>query len=1071
MRAARARWRKAAEQKATIIASHALSSPTQLHLDVALRREPQHRTAEDLALLAAWLAGVQMAQHVRRTLDVDAMCRTMRCISPACAADEVVAAQADHAKAMFIVYLGEASAYSIADEEGVAYEGEVRDGISRDHVLHQVAKKRRREASARAAQAKTGTKPADGWRSVLKGLAAAPRQKAAARSQSSMQTSGRRSLPAKSPARPAAKAVSSALASAMVRAPAAAVDGASEAEPPRRQSIFCEANRRRYPGEGEKTTAATMVASKRRGQLTRRDMDEKRRAASRIQAGARGRKARVQIKRQHAAATKVQATARGRRVRHEISVKRSAATHVSAVHRGNVARREVSTLLENRSPGAAADAPYRRRLLAHKSRTLGRLACFGELSLVSDAARCDLCVVADVPTTLIRVDASAYRALRQQKEQQKVARRSALLMKLPAFGSFSHAEIADFAAALRSCHVAKGEAIPASQEPLLVESGEAVLTVRDPARKWAPPRQLAVLGVGSLYGAASKKHAPTPADDDDAPTVLRGAPCDILWLDRKLVGALGTACLEKVLSQVEATSERLRNGAERSARAYEAYGYAAIKAREAEATKPAWRGPPTRRTTTMDGPRAPPPPPPRTAGEPRRGVQDPANVPRYTHRQNTPHRPAPKPPGQGGGDDDAGGAGAAAGGGGGAAQVLRIHSPGLGSSASFGSFASFATVELDSSSGGGGFGGMLDVPFEVMNGPDGAEVEALAHARQSASPPLRQISTSGSPPRDRTSNEQPTGGGGARRVGKPLVEKGMKMSGEWERAATAGKHHGGKLLAQGASMLRELSVKADDADADASTAPNTPAHRPAPALPPRPMSAPQQNSRPSLAPSQPPTPAAHAVGHGLARPASAPQKRVVLSHSASVATCCGRAQAASSPSATGGGGGGGGAMGRSSSAATLVGRAGGSATNFLTSGGAGASSTATHRPAPSMSTGTLQLGAHNYHDGFKRIHRRAQVLLSLGMDLLEPLGDEGRDSVRVAKPRSEHADLEQLRERQARPRDALAREEPWGKLWVTREERVSSSMRRHVIMTRANSGMAESKATIAAKRKLNSRLR
>ena len=99
-------------------------------------------------------------------------------------------------------------------------------------------------------------------------------------------------------------------------------------------------------------------------------------------------------------------------------------------------------------------------------------------------------------------------------------------------------------------------------------------------------------------------------------------------------------------------------------------------------------------------------------------------------------------------------------------------------------------------------------------------------------------------------------------------------------------------------------------------------------------------------------------------------------------------------------------------------------------------------------------------------------MLSLGMDLLEPLDHlEGQNPVRVAKPRSEHADLEQLREQRQRPRDALAREEAWGKLWVAREERVSSSMRRHVLMTRASSGMAESKATIAAKRKLNSRLR
>ena len=94
------------------------------------------------------------------------------------------------------------------------------------------------------------------------------------------------------------------------------------------------------------------------------------------------------------------------------------------------------------------------------------------------------------------------------------------------------------------------------------------------------------------------------------------------------------------------------------------------------------------------------------------------------------------------------------------------------------------------------------------------------------------------------------------------------------------------------------------------------------------------------------------------------------------------------------------------------------------------------------------------------------------MDLLEPLDHiEAMSEARVARPHSAHADQEHVKALAARPRNALEREEPWGKAWVHREERVSSSMRRHVLLTRANSGAAESKATIAAKRKMNSRLR
>ena len=68
-----------------------------------MRREPHERTAEDLSLLAAWLSGIKMSSTVLRTLDVDAVCRTMVCVAPECAAEEVVVAQGDRASALYVV--------------------------------------------------------------------------------------------------------------------------------------------------------------------------------------------------------------------------------------------------------------------------------------------------------------------------------------------------------------------------------------------------------------------------------------------------------------------------------------------------------------------------------------------------------------------------------------------------------------------------------------------------------------------------------------------------------------------------------------------------------------------------------------------------------------------------------------------------------------------------------------------------------------------------------------------------------------------------------------------------------
>ena len=124
-------------------------------LQLSLRRPPQpqpQRTDEDLSLLAAWVAGIKMPPNVRRTLDVDVFCRTLT--FAATSPDEAIVTQADDACAMFIVYSGECTMYSVTDEEtGKIYEGVEEDGVERSAVLRQLAKKRKSEAAAHASKA------------------------------------------------------------------------------------------------------------------------------------------------------------------------------------------------------------------------------------------------------------------------------------------------------------------------------------------------------------------------------------------------------------------------------------------------------------------------------------------------------------------------------------------------------------------------------------------------------------------------------------------------------------------------------------------------------------------------------------------------------------------------------------------------------------------------------------------------------------------------------------------------------------------------------------------------------
>ena len=104
---------------------------------------------------------------------------------------------------------------------------------------------------------------------------------------------------------------------------------------------------------------------------------------------------------------------------------------------------------------------------------------------------------------------------------------------------------------------------------------------------------------------------------------------------------------------------------------------------------------------------------------------------------------------------------------------------------------------------------------------------------------------------------------------------------------------------------------------------------------------------------------------------------------------------------------------------------------------------------------TLRVDAASYASLHKRAH------LMLGHDLLEPLTVSDSVDMRVARPRSAEADEKEAATRRLRPQNVLAREGKWSDSWVRREERVSSSMRRHVLHVRATSGDARAQRMLA----------
>ena len=197
-------------------------------------------------------------------------------------------------------------------------------------------------------------------------------------------------------------------------------------------------------------------------------------------------------------------------------------------------------------------------------------------------------------------------------------------------------QLSDLAAIMRSQSYERGEVIPSSNDLMLIEE-EAVLTVKDVQHPWRPPKPLLRLGFGSLYAydtaAAHGLSLALCGADGGAPqvvatqrpvllqgqggrrsggvsggggggsgggsgggngggnrsvggggVVLRGGPCRVLWLDRKMTTAiLGTHALRSVLRQAEAAVQLILASAERAV--------AAVAGHTPE-VRPAWRSAP-----------------------------------------------------------------------------------------------------------------------------------------------------------------------------------------------------------------------------------------------------------------------------------------------------------------------------------------------------------------------------------------------------------------------------------------------------------------------------------------------
>lgn len=608
---------------------------------------------------------------------------------------------------------------------------------------------------------------------------------------------------------------------------------------------------------------------------------------------------------------------------------------------------------------------------------------------------------------------SRLRALEALADEERERRaRVALLSSMPAFANAKIDELNDVARLMRSEVIPKGQHVAVTSASLkgsgivLVESGEVIVAARDVLRPWRPPRQLLVLGKGSLYDVASTDALAEAANTSSRAGITfcaRAGECRFLRTDRRALAAhLGLAVVRAVSEQLDETMSRLLPMAARGTAAIAAHGPAAHAARERERMRPAWRDPPK-----LDGSSTAtiaPAPSDVALRRPKPGGAEETQRPKHniviTHRKQTPV-PVPSPVEE---TSAAGSLRATE------ASTLPPSIQDANQSSAVRKAPSFAP------SLSGGVGGMLGRCYH------GAMQPALEHRDAPPAP-------------------------GQSRGSKKLRGNSMSMarSPAWERAATEGAKRGGVLIAAGVSVLAQAAAHAkigagvgtaelagqhpDDGSA-ASVATLAAQHRKAPALP-RPSSAPAlptsvgsmrsfrgEHRRPTTANSELHRPAQ--VSHPT------PMKPVASgSLEPSEIWSAGHPQIG-----------------------TPV---------FDPIGGSETFQAASHLSA-SCASQTMRFDACHYPP-----QRQPS---ELGQDILQPLTpNESLREIPIARPRSRESDR---REREAKsnwPKDAFEptpKGSPW---WIRREAHIASGLRHHVMVLRATYG-GDSKASLAARRAL-----
>ena len=793
------------------------------------------------------------------------------------------------------------------------------------------------------------------------------------------------------------------------------------------------------------------------------------------------------------------------------------------------------------------------RLFFKPLRTLGAMGSAGEFSLLSSYSRCGSLLVAAAPHTLIiEINGARYRSNALSAARSMVERRVMVFASVPAFRALAAAEegaeeravpggraspsfaepgtapspapspLRDLAYLVKTTRVGRGEMIelPGPNELLIVEEGEVLLTLPDPVRRWAPPRAIASLGIGTVLsqrgsvggggGGGGGRSSPTPA----AAAVLRGTPTTLLHIDRKLaISLLGTGAIEGAerdaalaLSALTTVSDR---ASEARVKAHEAL-IAAIAEGQQDRRRhqqqllqqqgaSQWRAPPAlllqsappypqhTQSPTASRPGSPPPPPTwgSSGGDASHGRHGGRLSSARLAAPTTQHRAAPAHHGA-------------------IVGAEGVVQPGL-------------RVELN--------------PRPKVPGGLPACSAAAAAAAAAAGP-----------------SAYGQGGGN-------LTE----MSEAWQRAAEEGQWLSGSLLAQGKELLLEVTERRSASQmrqerhetsetsetgvlSDVATWQSFPNATSGEA--PYRYEAPYG---PFVASAVAPTWGASSGSaqprayNSPLRPSSAPHFRAAAYSTAAV-TAAAAAYAASSAhaaavraavGATVSGDGtaavpgeprDGRTMPRSASAALIVDPNLGRCVIFDGGGGAGAP---LQRPASAQQLGPTQIRvassqirvassqgsqhAHEQRQEQQGLRRQAPSLLvssfnqppssarkapstqfndrgflfgstmhqgamrkapahqrgpmGLGVDVLGPLTLSAPvDEVLVARPRSERADREAREARAARPRDSLQREPKGGELWMRREERVAAILRTHVSAMNAVTG-GSSKSALLARRK------